>query len=43
MYTEVFGSALIELAERDERIVAITPAPPGRLPVTPASGPPCPM
>jgi len=29
MYTEVFGSALIELAERDERIVAITPAMPG--------------
>ncbi|XID94157.1 1-deoxy-D-xylulose-5-phosphate synthase [Paenibacillaceae bacterium WGS1546] len=29
MYTEVFGSTLIELAERDPRIVAITPAMPG--------------
>ncbi|GFN30553.1 1-deoxy-D-xylulose-5-phosphate synthase [Paenibacillus xylaniclasticus] len=29
MYTEVFGQALIELAEKDERIVAITPAMPG--------------
>jgi 1-deoxy-D-xylulose-5-phosphate synthase len=29
MYTEVFGSTLIELAEQDERIVAITPAMPG--------------
>nr|WP_156281570.1 1-deoxy-D-xylulose-5-phosphate synthase [Paenibacillus sp. NEAU-GSW1] len=29
MYTEVFGSTLIELAEKDERIVAITPAMPG--------------
>ncbi len=29
MYTEVFGNALIELAERDERIVAVTPAMPG--------------
>ncbi|MBB6635518.1 1-deoxy-D-xylulose-5-phosphate synthase [Cohnella thailandensis] len=29
MYTEVFGNALIELAEKDERIVAITPAMPG--------------
>ncbi|OXM16736.1 1-deoxy-D-xylulose-5-phosphate synthase [Paenibacillus herberti] len=28
MYTEVFGNALIELAERDERIVAVTPAMP---------------
>ncbi|MBB6730514.1 1-deoxy-D-xylulose-5-phosphate synthase [Cohnella zeiphila] len=28
MYTEVFGNSLIELAERDERIVAITPAMP---------------
>jgi 1-deoxy-D-xylulose-5-phosphate synthase len=28
-YTEVFGATLIELAERDERIVAITPAMPG--------------
>ncbi|KKC46187.1 1-deoxy-D-xylulose-5-phosphate synthase [Paenibacillus sp. D9] len=28
MYTEVFGDALIELAERDERIVAVTPAMP---------------
>jgi 1-deoxy-D-xylulose-5-phosphate synthase len=26
MYTEVFGDALIELAEQDERIVAVTPA-----------------
>ena len=29
MYTEVFGETLIELAERDERIVAVTPAMPG--------------
>lgn len=29
MYTEVFGSTLIELAEQDERIMAITPAMPG--------------
>jgi 1-deoxy-D-xylulose-5-phosphate synthase len=29
MYTEVFGSMLIELAARDERIVAVTPAMPG--------------
>lgn len=29
MYTEVFGNALIELAEADDRIVAITPAMPG--------------
>ncbi|MFB9277344.1 1-deoxy-D-xylulose-5-phosphate synthase [Cohnella cellulosilytica] len=29
MYTEVFGNALIELAERDSRIVAVTPAMPG--------------
>jgi 1-deoxy-D-xylulose-5-phosphate synthase len=29
MYTEVFGKTLIELAERDERIVAVTPAMPG--------------
>ncbi|MEC0209359.1 1-deoxy-D-xylulose-5-phosphate synthase [Paenibacillus ehimensis] len=29
MYTEVFGSTLIELAKQDERIVAITPAMPG--------------
>lgn len=28
MYTDVFGDALIELAERDERIVAVTPAMP---------------
>ncbi|TLS53006.1 1-deoxy-D-xylulose-5-phosphate synthase [Paenibacillus antri] len=28
MYTEVFGKTLIELAERDERIVAVTPAMP---------------
>nr|WP_276351920.1 1-deoxy-D-xylulose-5-phosphate synthase [Cohnella sp. YIM B05605] len=29
MYTEVFGNALIELAQQDERIVAVTPAMPG--------------
>ncbi|WP_172200319.1 1-deoxy-D-xylulose-5-phosphate synthase [Saccharibacillus qingshengii] len=29
MYTEVFGRTLIELAEQDERIVAVTPAMPG--------------
>lgn len=29
MYTEVFGNALIELAESDPRIVAVTPAMPG--------------
>jgi len=29
MYTEVFGNSLIELAERDPRVVAITPAMPG--------------
>ncbi|MCI3920193.1 1-deoxy-D-xylulose-5-phosphate synthase [Paenibacillus sp. TRM 82003] len=29
MYTAVFGKTLIELAERDERIVAVTPAMPG--------------
>ncbi|WP_166239177.1 1-deoxy-D-xylulose-5-phosphate synthase [Paenibacillus turpanensis] len=29
MYTEVFGNTLIELAERDSRIVAVTPAMPG--------------
>jgi 1-deoxy-D-xylulose-5-phosphate synthase len=29
MYTEVFGNTLIELAARDERIVAVTPAMPG--------------
>jgi len=29
MYTEVFGNALIELAEQDSRIVAVTPAMPG--------------
>lgn len=29
MYTEIFGRTLIELADRDERIVAITPAMPG--------------
>ncbi|GGG56868.1 1-deoxy-D-xylulose-5-phosphate synthase [Paenibacillus radicis (ex Gao et al. 2016)] len=29
MYTEVFGNTLIELAEKDSRIVAITPAMPG--------------
>lgn len=28
MYTEVFGSTLIELAERDKRVVAVTPAMP---------------
>lgn len=29
MYTEVFGDTLIELAEQDDRIVAVTPAMPG--------------
>ncbi|MFC4808397.1 1-deoxy-D-xylulose-5-phosphate synthase [Paenibacillus sp. GCM10023250] len=29
MYTEVFSDALMELAENDERIVAVTPAMPG--------------
>ncbi|WP_274365334.1 1-deoxy-D-xylulose-5-phosphate synthase [Paenibacillus thermotolerans] len=29
MYTEVFGKTIIELAERDPRIVAVTPAMPG--------------
>ncbi|KAF6580188.1 1-deoxy-D-xylulose-5-phosphate synthase [Paenibacillus sp. EKM212P] len=29
MYTEIFGRTLIELAEQDERIVAVTPAMPG--------------
>lgn len=29
MYTDIFSSALIELAEQDERIVAVTPAMPG--------------
>lgn len=29
MYTEVFGKTLIELAEKDQRIVAVTPAMPG--------------
>jgi len=29
MYTKVFGDVLIELAEQDERIVAVTPAMPG--------------
>ncbi|MDI4645367.1 1-deoxy-D-xylulose-5-phosphate synthase [Cohnella hashimotonis] len=29
MYTEVFGNTLIELAEKDSRIMAITPAMPG--------------
>ncbi|PCK71163.1 1-deoxy-D-xylulose-5-phosphate synthase-like protein [Paenibacillus larvae subsp. larvae B-3650] len=29
MYTEVFGNTLIELAEKDDRIVTITPAMPG--------------
>lgn len=29
MYTDVFGNTLIELAEKDERIVAVTPAMPG--------------
>ncbi|MBJ6364230.1 1-deoxy-D-xylulose-5-phosphate synthase [Paenibacillus sp. GCM10012307] len=29
MYTEIFSQALIELAEQDERIVAVTPAMPG--------------
>ncbi|ANE48064.1 1-deoxy-D-xylulose-5-phosphate synthase [Paenibacillus swuensis] len=29
MYTEIFGNALIELAEKDTRIIAVTPAMPG--------------
>ncbi|WP_373230474.1 1-deoxy-D-xylulose-5-phosphate synthase [Cohnella sp.] len=29
MYTEVFGNTIIELAEQDKRIVAVTPAMPG--------------
>ncbi|WP_431088137.1 1-deoxy-D-xylulose-5-phosphate synthase [Paenibacillus sp. 8b26] len=29
MYTEIFGQTLIELAEQDERIIAVTPAMPG--------------
>ncbi|GLX69082.1 1-deoxy-D-xylulose-5-phosphate synthase [Paenibacillus glycanilyticus] len=29
MYTDVFGNTLIELAEQDKRIVAVTPAMPG--------------
>ena len=29
MYTKVFGDVLIELAERDDRIIAVTPAMPG--------------
>ncbi|MCD9021316.1 1-deoxy-D-xylulose-5-phosphate synthase [Cohnella silvisoli] len=29
MYTEVFGNTLIELAEQDKRIIAVTPAMPG--------------
>ncbi|GIQ70674.1 1-deoxy-D-xylulose-5-phosphate synthase [Xylanibacillus composti] len=29
MYTEVFGKTLIELAEQDDRIIAVTPAMPG--------------
>ncbi len=29
MYTEVFGKTLVELAEQDRRIVAVTPAMPG--------------
>lgn len=29
MYTEVFGKTLVELAEQDDRIVAVTPAMPG--------------
>lgn len=29
MYTEVFGNTLIELADQDKRIVAVTPAMPG--------------
>ncbi|TQS00378.1 1-deoxy-D-xylulose-5-phosphate synthase [Paenibacillus ottowii] len=29
MYTEIFGRTLIELAEKDERIIAVTPAMPG--------------
>lgn len=29
MYTEVFGNTLMELAEQDDRVVAVTPAMPG--------------
>lgn len=29
MYTDIFGNALIELAEQDNRVVAVTPAMPG--------------
>ena len=29
MYTDIFGRTLVELAEQDERIVAVTPAMPG--------------
>ncbi|MFD2611888.1 1-deoxy-D-xylulose-5-phosphate synthase [Paenibacillus gansuensis] len=29
MYTEIFGNALMELAEQDKRILAVTPAMPG--------------
>nr|WP_206108389.1 1-deoxy-D-xylulose-5-phosphate synthase [Paenibacillus thiaminolyticus] len=29
MYTEVFGKTLVELAEQDDRVVAVTPAMPG--------------
>jgi 1-deoxy-D-xylulose-5-phosphate synthase len=29
MYTEVFGNTLIELGEKDERLIAVTPAMPG--------------
>ncbi|UNK20402.1 1-deoxy-D-xylulose-5-phosphate synthase [Paenibacillus sp. N3/727] len=29
MYTEIFGQTLVELAEQDKRIVAVTPAMPG--------------
>ncbi|KRF12092.1 1-deoxy-D-xylulose-5-phosphate synthase [Paenibacillus sp. Soil787] len=29
MYTEIFGNTLIELAEKDSRIIAVTPAMPG--------------
>lgn len=29
MYTEVFGSTLIELGREDSRLIAVTPAMPG--------------
>ncbi|WP_223066548.1 1-deoxy-D-xylulose-5-phosphate synthase [Paenibacillus caui] len=38
MYTEVFGQTLIELAEQDKRIVAVTPAMPGGSGLIPFAG-----